>query len=129
MKNSVATVDRRSFLKAGLVGSLAWGGAGSAHRLLAEVTKPQKALFGGLKLGMASYTFRKFTLEQAIEMSKQAGAVSISLKDVHLPYKSTPAERQEARRKVEAAGLFLASGGVIPMKNNESEVRDLFEYA
>ena len=96
---------------------------------MAEVTKPQRPLFDGLKLGMASYTFRKFTLDQAIEMSKQAGAVSISLKDVHLPYKSTPAERQEAHQKVEAAGLFLASGGVIPMKNNEAEIRDLFEYA
>jgi sugar phosphate isomerase/epimerase len=96
---------------------------------MAEVTKPQRPLFDGLKLGMASYTFRKFTLEQAIEMSKQAGAVSISLKDVHLPMKSTPAERQEARQKVEAAGLFLASGGVITMKNNEEEIRNAFEYA
>jgi sugar phosphate isomerase/epimerase len=96
---------------------------------MAAVTKPQQALFDGLKLGMASYTFRKFTLDQAIEMSKQAGAVSISLKDIHLPYKSTKVEREEARRKVEAAGLFLASGGVIAMKNNESELRELFGYA
>jgi inosose dehydratase len=129
MKSSFSTVDRRAFLKAGLVGSLAWGGAGSARNLIAAVTKPEKPLFDGLKLGMASYTFRKFTLDQAIDMSKQAGAVSISLKDVHLPYKSTQAQREEARRKVEAAGLFLASGGVIAMKNNESEIRDSFQYA
>jgi inosose dehydratase len=129
MKSSFSTVDRRAFLKAGLVGSLAWGGAGSARNLIAAVTKPEKPLFDGLKLGMASYTFRKFTLDQAIDMSKQAGAVSISLKDVHLPYKTTQAQREEARRKVEAAGLFLASGGVIAMKNNESEIRDSFQYA
>jgi inosose dehydratase len=129
MKSSFSTVDRRSFLKAGLVGSLAWGGAGSARNLIAAVTKPERPLFDGLKLGMASYTFRKFSLDQAIDMSKQAGAVSISLKDVHLPYKTTQAQREEARRKVETAGLFLASGGVIAMKNNESEIRDLFQYA
>jgi inosose dehydratase len=129
MKSSFSTVDRRSFLKAGLVGSLAWGGAGSARNLIAAVTKPERPLFDGLKLGMASYTFRKFSLDQAIDMSKQAGAVSISLKDVHLPYKTTQAQREEARRKVEAAGLFLASGGVIAMKNNESEIRDSFQYA
>ncbi len=129
MKNSSATVDRRRFLKAGLLGSIALGAAGSTARLMAEVTKPQRPLYDGLKLGMASYTFREFTLEQAIEMSKQAGAVSISLKDVHLPMKSTPAERQEARRKVEAAGLYLASCGVITMKNSEEEIRNSFEYA
>jgi len=129
MKNSCASVHRRHFLKAGLLGSIALGAARSTSRLMAEVTKPQRPLYDGLKLGMASYTFRKFTLEQAIEMSKQAGAVSISLKDVHLPMKSTSAERQEARQKVEAAGLYLASGGVIGMKNNEEEIRNAFEYA
>lgn len=129
MKNSSFTVGRRSFLKAGLVGSITLGAAGATARLMAEVTKPQRPLFDGLKLGMASYTFRKFTLEQAIEMSKQVGAVSISLKDVHLPMKSTSAERQEALQKVEAAGLFLASGGVIGMKNNEQEIRNAFDYA
>jgi len=43
--------------------------------------------------------------------------------------KSTPAERQEARKKVETAGLTLMGGGVIYMKNNEDEIRNVFEYA
>src|SRR5260221_36939 len=113
MKNTKYSVslDRRRFLKAGLLGSTAVA-AGSLPSL-AGVTKPQREAYDSLKLGMASYTFRKFTLDQAIAMTKQVGAVSISLKDFHLPYKSTTAERQEARKKVEAGGLALASGGVI----------------
>ena len=129
MDKSRTNLDRRHFLKAGLVGSVAAGAIGCCQQLMAEVTKPQRPHFDGLQLGIASYTFRKFTLDQAIEMSKQAGAVSISLKDVHLPMKSSSSERQEARRKVEATGLILASGGVITMKNDGEEIRNAFEYA
>jgi inosose dehydratase len=127
--NHFATLDRRRFLKAGFLGSTALAIAAPPTALLAGVTKPQRAPYNGLKLGMASYTFRKFTLDQAIGMTKQAGASYISLKDFHLPYKSTSAERQETRKKIEAADLELVSGGVIYMKNNEEEVRGFFEYA
>jgi inosose dehydratase len=127
--HSSTKLDRRHFFKAGLLGSSALAAVGSPRSLIAAVTKPKRPLYDGLKLGMASYTFRKFSLDQAIAMSKEAGAVSISLKDFHLPYKSTPAERQEARSKVVDAGLVLESGGVIYMKNNEAEIRSLFEYA
>lgn len=131
MKNWDRSVDldRRSFLKTGLLGSTAVAIAAAPHSLVAAVTKPSKPAYDGLKLGVASYTFRKFTLDQAIAMSKQAGAGCLSLKDFHLPYKSTAAERQEARQKVEDAGLVLISGGVIYMKNDEQEIRSFFNYA
>jgi inosose dehydratase len=128
-ENHSASLDRRHFLKVGLLGSSALAIAASPKALLAGVTKPERAPYDGLKLGMASYTFRKFTLDQAIAMTKQARAGYISLKDFHLPYKTTPAERQEARKKIEAAGLGLVSGGVIYMKNNDEEIRGFFDYA
>jgi inosose dehydratase len=122
-------MDRRHFLKAGSFGSATLAFVGTRDALVAAVTKPPRAAYHGLKLGIASYTFRKFTLDQAIAMATQAGAGYISLKDFHLPYKSTPAERQEARKKIENAGLVLISGGVVYMKNNQEEVRNFFEYA
>ena len=124
-----SNLDRRRFFKAGLLGSATLAIAAPGRTLLAAVTKPRRDAYDGLKLGVASYTFRKFTLDQAIAMSKQAGAGYISLKDVHLPYKSTQAQRQEARSQIEAAGLVLMSGGVIYMKNSEPEVRGFFDYA
>lgn len=122
-------LDRRRFLKAGLLSSATLAIAAPPRALLAAVTKSPRAAYDGLKLGVASYTFRKFSLDQAIAMSKQVGAGYISLKDFHLSYKSTPDERREARRKIEAAGLVLISGGVIYMKNNEEEIRGFFDYA
>ena len=122
-------VNRRRFMGAGVLGSAALALAGVRQSVDAAVTKPALPPYRGLKLGVASYTFRKFTLEQAIAMTKQAGAGYISLKDFHLPYKSTAAERQEARKKIEDAGLVLLSGGVIYMKNDEPEVSSFFQYA
>jgi sugar phosphate isomerase/epimerase len=120
--------DRRAFLKKGLVGSTALT-AIMTEPLLAELTKPQKDPCHGLKLGLTSYTLRKFSLDQGIAMAKAAGVKYISLKDMHLPFNSTTAEREEAHRKIEEAGLTLLGGGVIYMKNDETEVRKYFEYA
>ena len=77
---------------------------------------------------MTSYTFREFNLEQAIAMTKQAGVKYISIKDMHLPMKSTLEQRQEAKKKIEAAGLVLMGGGVIYLKNNPEELRAAFDY-
>jgi sugar phosphate isomerase/epimerase len=62
-------------------------------------------------------------------MTKEAGVKCISLKDVHLSLKSTREQRQEAHKKIEAAGLVLMGGGVIYMNNKEHEIRSAFEYA
>lgn len=128
MKN-IAVIDRRRFLHTGLLGSAALAAATLPVKLVAAVTKPERDPFDGLKVGITSYSLRKFTLDQAIAMTRQAGVKYISLKDVHLPMKSTPDERREAHRKVEAAGLVLMGGGVIYLNDKEGEVRAAFEYA
>jgi sugar phosphate isomerase/epimerase len=121
--------NRRGFLKAGILGSAALGVVNVSHPALASLAKPERDPCHGLKLGLTSYTLRKFSLEQAVEMTKEAGVKYISLKDMHLPFKSTTAERERARRQVEGAGLTLLGGGVIYMKNDEAEIRSYFDYA
>jgi inosose dehydratase len=129
MKNT-ETFNRRRFLQTGLLGSTALAAATALPTAaFGAATKAERDPFDGLKLGMASYTLRKFTLDQAIAMTKQVGMKYINLKDVHLALKSSPAERQEARKKIEAAGLTLMGGGVIYMKNQAQELRAIFEYA
>src|ERR1022692_1437344 len=123
-------IDRRRFLQTTLFGStVALAAANLGGNVLGAVTKPERDPDGGLKLGVASYTFRNFSLDQAIDMTKQAGFKYINLKDCHLPLKSTTDERQAARQKIEAAGLKLMGGGVIYMKNDEAAIQQIFQYA
>jgi sugar phosphate isomerase/epimerase len=103
--------------------------ATSLPGMLRAATGAGRDPYHGLKIGMTSYTLHKFNLDQAIAMTKEAGVKYISLKDVHLPLKSTREQRKEARKKVEAAGLKLMGGGVIYLKNNQDEIRNAFEYA
>ena len=125
----LSTMDRRQFLRNGLLGSalLTFGGL-PAHSFAAAAGS-QHEPDHGLKLGITTYTLRKFSLDQAIAMTQEAELKYISLKDMHLPLKSTRAERQEAHKKLEAAGLVLMGGGVISIKNNEQQIHDIFEYA
>jgi inosose dehydratase len=128
--NCSAEFNRRDFLKAGMIGSAALAVSKPMLALApADAAAPAKDNTHGLKLGMASYTFQKFTLDQAISMTREVGLKYIALKDVHLPLKSTREQRIEARQKVEAGGLELVGGGVISMKNDEAAIRDVFDYA
>src|SRR5438093_1335124 len=127
--NTLNRLSRRHFLQTSLAASAALAATFPTRTHAASLTKPERDPFHGLKMGITTYTFRKFTLDQAIAMTKEAGAKYISLKDMHLPLKSTTAERQQAHRKVEEAGLTLMGGGVIGMKNNEAEIRAAFDYA
>lgn len=78
--------------------------------------------------GMASYSFRSFTLDQTIDMTKRLGMKKLTLKDKHLPMTLTPQDIAAALEKMQAAGVELSSLGVIYM-NTEEEVRKAFAYA
>jgi sugar phosphate isomerase/epimerase len=128
--NNISSLNRRRFLQTGLLGSTTLAAGSFIPRTSdAAVTKTKGDPFHDLKVGLTTYTLRKFSLDEAIAMTKQAGVKYISLKEVHLPLKSTATERQAARKKVEDAGLILMGGGVIYLKNNDDEIRNAFEYA
>jgi inosose dehydratase len=81
-----------------------------------------------LKLGLASYTLRKFNLDQTLAMTRRLALRYIALKSFHLPLDSSAEQIREVAAKVNEAGLELYGGGVIYMKN-EAEVHQAFEYA
>ncbi|MHC4624676.1 MAG: sugar phosphate isomerase/epimerase family protein [Planctomycetota bacterium] len=80
------------------------------------------------KLGLASYTFRKFKLVEVLTFAQRLDLKHICLKSVHLPLDSTTAQIDEVAAKVKKAGLRLYGGGVIYMKS-EREVSRAFTYA
>jgi len=83
-----------------------------------------------LKLGVASYSFRKFSRAQAIQMTKELGTPYLNVKDSHLALNSTPEEIDQAKKEFAAAGIILVGCGNISFnKDDEADMRQKFEYA
>lgn len=101
---------------------------------LASLARP-RLLFGsaddyGFKLGVASYSFREFQRQLAIQDTKKLGVSYINIKEFHLPLNSTPDEIAKGRREFERAGLTILGGGNISFDNpDEAEIQHRFEYA
>ena len=95
---------------------------------LSQAQSTGKTAKKSLKLGLASYTLRKFSLERTLAETARLDLKYISLKDYHLPLKSTPDECQKVAKQVKEAGIELYGGGVIYMRN-EAEVHSGFDYA
>lgn len=81
------------------------------------------------KLGIASYSFRKMSLEDTIKALQRLNLHYISIKDFHLALNSSTAERQAAVQKLKAAGITPLSCGNITMQNDEQNIRQAFGYA
>ncbi len=122
MKNQT----RRQFLQVVSIGAAA--SMSRATVSLSQVQSPGTATKKSLKLGLASYTLRNFSLERTLAETTRLDLKYISLKDFHLPLKSTQAECEKVAELVKKAGIELYGGGVIYMRN-ESELHGAFDYA
>jgi sugar phosphate isomerase/epimerase len=94
----------------------------------AAPTASGKDPWKGLKVGVASYSFRKIPLDQTIAGIKRIDLHWVSIKDFHLPLKSTAAERKKVAQDFRDAGITPISCGVMAM-SNEATARQAFEYA
>jgi sugar phosphate isomerase/epimerase len=85
---------------------------------------------GGFKLGLTTWSLRYFQRTLAIEMIRQMQTPYVTVKEFHLPYRSTAEELQAGRKEFERAGLKIVAGGVMTFTTNEdAEVRRYFDYA
>ena len=82
------------------------------------------------KLGIATYSLRKFSRPQAIAMLKQMHVKYVNIKDVHLAMNASPEEIRAGRKEFEDAGFIIEGGGNISFsKDDEQDIRKNFEYA
>lgn len=88
----------------------------------------QKAASPKLTIGLASYTLRKYSVSQLIDICKRLNIKDIALKSFHLPLDASDSDIQATISKFKEAGLNIYGGGVIYMKN-EAEVKNAFRYA
>ncbi len=119
-----ATVSRRAF-----VGTALSVGALSHVRSASPAEPPAAEKRSSLKLGVASYSCRKFTLDQTLDMAKALGITHMTFKDVHLPRTDPPETTRALRAKIEAAGITIMGGGTITLPNDPAQIRKDFEYA
>jgi sugar phosphate isomerase/epimerase len=116
---------RRNFLgaAAGIAGLSAAGVTPASAKIEVEPW--------GIKLGIATYTFRSFDRAKTIEMLKLVQAPWTSIKDgVHFAYNSTPQELKQVRAEFDAAGLKVTSAGNISLaKDDPDDIRQRFEIA
>jgi len=111
---------RRGFLT-----SLAAGALAASPDVALSAPVPE-----GFKLGVASYSLRKFNRTAAIAMINQLHTPFVNIKEFHLPIRSTPDEVAAGRKEFEDAGLVILGGGNISFQNDdEDEFRHKFEYA
>jgi len=100
--------------------------------MLHESARAQDYKIAGadIKLGIASYSFRKFSREQAIQMTKELKTPYLNIKDFHLALSSTPAEIAAARKEFAQQGITLVGcGNVSFSKDDEADIRSKFQYA
>ena len=120
---------RRAFVGT-TVGAAAWAafaGTSSASPTSASGTAPNR--MSRLTLGIASISFREFTLDQALDMAKTLGVTHMTFKDVHLPRTDPPEATRALRAKIQAAGITIVGGGTITITNDPVQIKKEFEYA
>lgn len=121
------TFSRRNFLRVSGAGLLA------TQAPMVISARQSEAIGSGniaipFELGIASYTFRAFSLEETIQMTRKLAIKKLCLKSMHLPLDLSPEEIRESAAKVKAAGIDLYGAGVIYM-NSPEQVENAWNYA
>lgn len=122
----MAHLSRRGFFGT-TAGAVAWTAIGRAAAT--ESNTAPSATAGALKLGVASYSMREFSLDKALEMAKTLGVKHMTFKDVHIPRTDPPDTTRALRAKIEAAGITIMGGGTITLPNDPVQIKKDFEYA
>ena len=112
--------SRRSFLK---FGAAALAGAAALRGIPAFGAEDDP--YGGLPIGIQSYSFRSLSLDNALAAMKQLGIREVEFYPNHL----TGLSPRQVLEKCEAAGVKFVSYGVVPFTKDMEHNRGLFELA
>lgn len=121
------SINRRKFLRVSGAGIMATQ-APAIFAVESKVDGESNRSELPFELGIASYTFREFTLDQTIEMTNRLAIKKLCLKSMHMPLDATPEEIKNRAAKVRNAAIDLYGAGVIYMTSPE-EVNNAWAYA
>jgi sugar phosphate isomerase/epimerase len=100
--------------------------------LPAKAGEPKSSVFGGLEIGVQSYSFRGMSLEKALQTAVDLGVSSMELCDFcHLSaLKASDDEFKSCRKRFEAAGVKISAYAFNPnLKWTDQQIERGFEGA
>jgi sugar phosphate isomerase/epimerase len=90
--------------------SLGLVGAAGGLMLGGPDDKIKPSVFGGIQVGVQSYTFRTFTVDKMIDSMKSIGISSVELWDGHLnPTKASEADFKAIKKKFDESGITVGA--------------------
>lgn len=113
------TLHRRAFLGASAV---------AATGLLASRTASAADDFAGFAVGVQSYTFREFDLEQMLKRTKELGLKSAEFYSKHIPSTSTPEQLKAILSLCKEYEVAPIGFGVSPFTKNHDANKKLFDF-
>lgn len=119
------TINRRSFLRgtgAVLAAGLAGAGEGAAK-------DKERDPFGGFRVGVQSYTFRNFNLEQALARTQKLGLRSIEFCNLHVNPRSTEKQIRAVKNLCREHRITPIAFGVERFTKDNAANRRLFDFA
>jgi sugar phosphate isomerase/epimerase len=119
-----STIRRRDFL----CGGLGLTAAAALPTWNLGMKASDNAPSSPIRLGVASYSFRKFGRVEVIEFMKQLSTPYLNVKEFHLPM-TTPEQIKQVADEYTAAGIKLTAAGTIYFtEDNDDDMRSKFEY-
>jgi sugar phosphate isomerase/epimerase len=93
-------------------------------------TRPARAAddFGGFAVGVQSYTFRNFDLEQMLKRTKELGLKSAEFYSKHIPPDSTPEKLKAILALCKEYDVTPAGYGVAGFSKNHDANKKLFDF-
>ncbi len=114
-------LSRRDVLRGGI--------AAAAASVLPTSVFAKDDPFGGFKLGIQSYTFRKFNLEQAVKKIGDLGVPYAEFYRGHIPIDAKPDAIKAALTLCKDHGVTPIAFGVEPFSKDTDENKKRFEFA
>lgn len=120
-------ITRRGFIGAGVAGAVALAGMSTSTAALAA--DAPKDPFGGFLVGVQSYSFRHFNLEQALAKTRDLGLHFIELFQAHVPLASSDEQIRSVRTLCFQYDITPVGFGVQGFSRDDAANRRVFEFA
>jgi sugar phosphate isomerase/epimerase len=117
---------RRSFLRAGAM--VAAGAALAPVNSWSLGDGDQTTTASALRLGVASYSFRKFSQADVLRFMKELNTPYLNVKEMHLPMAPAAAIKPTSEKYREAGFTLTGAGTIYFTNDDESDIRAKFEY-